>query len=693
MNSTGEILDNCSGDKQDWFDVLSGISQCAGWDLKNIAKKHFAQQLDDFLKNNNDTTGKCVAKSNQHRDEGNIFYKKRKLKESITRYNSAIQFAPDKSEALALAYGNRSAAYYHLEQYSLSIVDLDLAIENDYEKYKSIQKLLVRKCNCLIGLKRFREARVVLKRIEEPDSEDHCLARRLEAIDMFEDCYSPVPHLDDALRFRMKLRKILGSSFGDNSLYTKKIEMRFKPSVQRYVVAKEDIEPGDVLLVERAYCSVLLAHHETKYCHHCCRSLDWTITGLNSIPCANCVEVMFCSVKCRDAGSKYHRYECGYLPLLHQMGIGHLALRIFLSTDMETALASVEKYSSIDHLSHMKTEPTENLTSTYDAVYCLHRHLDNITPHDQYRYSKHVCMLLNILKHSGFDLSEHRVKIGNVLLLHVLQMIINAHSIQQMVDKEPESIYELTEDVSIASALFPSLSMINHSCRPNVYPTFEMGTFVILRASRPIPAGSEVFACYGYHYATQSVDIRRNELYQQYNFECRCSVCMQEMKRDELLPIEKLIQEIDDEDESPSSQRKKILHEIDSKWDQIDLPSINGKLLRKLARMYDGVTFLNVDNEVAIHLCEHRSIPIVELLFGSVALSDELFKLSTIYFSHWKVTHLKNKPEVKKSAVHTFQRCITLMEKFSPITDEVDSCNFKTRLTEVKNYLQTIECE
>lgn len=69
-----------------------------------------------------------------------------------------------------------------------------------------------------------------------------------------------------------------------------------------------------------------------------------------------------------------------------------------------------------------------------------------------------------------------------------------------------------SKEIRIATALFPILSLLNHSCQPNTSLSFSLGLSlsgsscpvyfasgvkVTVRASRDIAAGEELLHCYG----------------------------------------------------------------------------------------------------------------------------------------------------------------------------------------------------
>ena len=57
----------------------------------------------------------------------------------------------------------------------------------------------------------------------------------------------------------------------------------------------------------------------------------------------------------------------------------------------------------------------------------------------------------------------------------------------------------------IASAIYPSASMMNHSCDPTVINSFYNHRLIV-RAIKPVNAGDEVFNCYGPHFRHHRYD-------------------------------------------------------------------------------------------------------------------------------------------------------------------------------------------
>lgn len=65
--------------------------------------------------------------------------------------------------------------------------------------------------------------------------------------------------------------------------------------------------------------------------------------------------------------------------------------------------------------------------------------------------------------------SDQRLYVGSLLLKHILQLVANGHAITKInTIKIPESRMRIQQQDRIASAIYPSASMMNHSCNPNI---------------------------------------------------------------------------------------------------------------------------------------------------------------------------------------------------------------------------------
>ncbi|KAL6032500.1 hypothetical protein STEG23_013380, partial [Scotinomys teguina] len=103
----------------------------------------------------------------------------------------------------------------------------------------------------------------------------------------------------------------------------------------------------------------------------------------------------------------------------------------------------------------------------------------------------------------------------NITLIIILCVICNSFTICN------------AEMQEVGVGLYPSMSLLNHSCDPNCSIVFN-GPHLLLRAVREIEAGEELTICYLDMLMTS--EERRKQLRDQYCFECDCIRCQTQDK-------------------------------------------------------------------------------------------------------------------------------------------------------------------
>ena len=100
---------------------------------------------------------------------------------------------------------------------------------------------------------------------------------------------------------------------------------------------------------------------------------------------------------------------------------------------------------------------------------------------------------------------EDTEALASRILHHIGQLVCNGHAITRLVEEDKllrdyevsgESTVKFERQVRIATALYPSASIMNHSCEPNIINSFS-GEWLIVKAQTNIPKGQEVYNCYG----------------------------------------------------------------------------------------------------------------------------------------------------------------------------------------------------
>ncbi|NXD11590.1 SMYD4 protein, partial [Nothocercus nigrocapillus] len=315
------------------------------------------------------------------------------------------------------------------------------------------------------------------------------------------------------------------------------------------------------------------------YCHRCLKQL------LASVPCSGCSYAKYCSQNCADlAWKQYHRTECSLGALLLTLGVFcHVALRTVLLAGFAEVSRLVEQSCDDDkdfhtpegrckHLNKVpnpragipgKSEPlipgcndSGQYQSSYQAVFNLLPHTEKHSPEHKFLCMLSVVALCKKIQETGLEAAvlnqeecEEEVKpkacengsdelsaqlkiMAEAMLRHVLQLQCNAQAITVMQELGSEDGAVVNKKpVRLATAFFPVLSLLNHSCSPNISVSFN-GTAATVRASQPIPKGQEIFHCYGPDRCRMRVAERQQHL-RQYFFECRCQACLEELGSDE----------------------------------------------------------------------------------------------------------------------------------------------------------------
>lgn len=109
----------------------------------------------------------------------------------------------------------------------------------------------------------------------------------------------------------------------------------------------------------------------------------------------------------------------------------------------------------------------------------------------------------------------------------------NAHAITELQCSEINNsrVVEETSQVRIATAIYPTASLMNHSCDPTIISSFCRDLLVV-RVVKDVPVGGEIFNCYGPHYRRMEFSERQRCLREQYFFHCQCEPCTQGEKQE-----------------------------------------------------------------------------------------------------------------------------------------------------------------
>lgn len=150
------------------------------------------------------------------------------------------------------------------------------------------------------------------------------------------------------------------------------------------------------------------------------------------------------------------------------------------------------------------------------------------------------------------DHEKWEILTASIIFRHIGQMVCNAHTMtdtrveyngaplplflnSHMMDLKRTGLI-IRSDETFAG-IFPFISLLNHSCKPNISNRFN-GNRLTISAKGPIANANEILNSYGINYLRVSRDERQTALRGQYHFECECEECLKPF--DQFLFLQKL---------------------------------------------------------------------------------------------------------------------------------------------------------
>ncbi|XP_059206990.1 SET and MYND domain-containing protein 4 isoform X2 [Centropristis striata] len=489
------------------------------------------------------------------RERGNCSFKSRDYTAAALHYSQGLCLSPLSSKQLSLCYANRSAALCHLQLYQDSLDDIDRALKNNYPSHLS-HKLEDRRTQCLKHLSEGQRSR-----------EDH---------------HSP------ATKNQSHPHGIKRASAGPLTFgICPEAAVCFSAEKGRHLVAAERIAAGEVILHDRPYSCVLIPGMEEvegrrgrqeaergmehRRCHRCLTET------LHPVPCDGCSYSRYCSNSCqRDAWEEHHRWECPLGAELIVTGVmSQLALRVTLKAGLKKVQMAREPIQE----EHGDSCPCHlHYGDSYLSVFHLQHHLSHHSPGVRFLCALTVAALYLKLSRAGppssWELSRTSETdsqsqdqeggtaewcselwlLGSAVLRHMLQLRCNAQAFVTLQHTgAANSLVQSSREIRIATAIFPTLSLLNHSCCPNTSLVFSTGTSeaadcsdtvaessstdrgvtVTVRAAKAISPGQEILHCYGPHSSRMATQERQRLLQEQYYFLCQCEACTLQQQQEE----------------------------------------------------------------------------------------------------------------------------------------------------------------
>lgn len=456
-------------------------------------------------------TKKDLTNAGSIKASGNKCYQRKDLKQAWAMYNQALLLTPfvDDNGLLAVCFANRSAVLFGMQKYEDCLADIDRAVRHGYPE-RSMYKLLCRraKCHQFVETRKFQTCKTLA--MESLEKSDLDLSDRKPWKSDLESLAVAMTGTEANISNIPEIR-----CNGKLSAFSHLATVNESNEFGRYVQAVEDISSGDVVLVEKPFCSVTLPSYYLTHCCLCQKRADCI-----PYPCRSCADVVYCDESCEElAWTQYHQYECNYILKIKAVDVnmGHLSLRTALKAGYEIIKLAFDKDLGQSGSSH-----------AYENIYGLQGHVDDRSDKDIFWRSVAAIVLARAC-HSDLwaaGSSNGLTTLATAVLHHMDTFPCNAHEISEMGYNCSEPCK--SEPMEIGGGIYRALSMFNHSCDPSVVRTFYNGNTCVMNALSPIAKFEQIYDNYGYLYATDTRNTRQDQLRSQYYFECCCIACVQD---------------------------------------------------------------------------------------------------------------------------------------------------------------------
>ena len=261
---------------------------------------------------------------------------------------------------------------------------------------------------------------------------------------------------------------------------------------------------------------VLVASDRQSRCSVCFQSLT-TILQIGNI-------FNYCSMRCKQKGGTFDSklMQCfEYSSVVSKSRAEQICTPVTILVFRILSLLHSEEIMAVSVLSKRKArQAMDQLTANDNNDDNDEDMILNLSD-DELKYRQHVARNALLLYHNTHEVSEHMFTVDQVITI-TSQIIYNGFSITN------------GEQQTIGTGLYTSVSIINHSCMPNLVQTFAYGNegetpTLLLTSCESISKNDECFIAY-----TNVLDVyekRRDFLRREYKFLCDCYRCTQSISR------------------------------------------------------------------------------------------------------------------------------------------------------------------
>lgn len=283
------------------------------------------------------------------------------------------------------------------------------------------------------------------------------------------------------------------------------LQMKWNKKFGRHFVAKTDIDPGKVVMVEESFVVMDVMQEYNNICSNCYKN------PTNFIACANCTNSLFCDQRC--AADDLHKIKCNNIIGKVDHFQGYISRSVLRAINTFENVENLMEFVSnvVTENPKMKQVPTSiaDMESKYRLFLqlniCLKEHENDSVKHRGHEVFEALMKLPEIK--TKFAVENQKRFLKHLCVMH--GYIVLCNSFQTIV----------------TGGIFLLRNHFNHSCAPNTLASVYENRSIAI-TSRRIKKCDQLFISYGPQYfGSTSRHERQQHLYDDFGFWCECEKC------------------------------------------------------------------------------------------------------------------------------------------------------------------------
>ncbi|KAF2884043.1 hypothetical protein ILUMI_22161 [Ignelater luminosus] len=473
--------------------------------------------------------GKNYNEALQAKNDGNSYFAKREVYKALDCYTKGIIKCPrtsdDDNKLLAVLIANRSACLYDMQDYRKALNDVIYTESTGNYPLELQHKLSLRKAKCYNNIPAEKHLAVeayerTISYLDQSKLEQSAIQTKKKEI--------------NATLNKLKLDNIqppTKSKQTESSTKAKISEAIMfdeQENLGRFARSTRFIECGTTIIDEPAHCAVVAETFALTNCQYCLLATN------TPVACKSCAYVVYCSLECLRAASKFHRFECGLHSALFSSGA---SINCYMAMRIVTQHTAQFFENIFNQLADSDPSFIDDASKEYLKVYKLCRNEELRKKEEYFHYTLMAIFLVRLLKNSSYfnptsedTLSHRETLMGSLILRHLQALQFNAHEVSELQEAppgplDPQDVPNF-KAVYIGGGLYPTLALFNHSCDPSIV-RYNIGSRIIVKTIKPIKQGEIVYENYGPIYTNIVREERETFLWQRYLFKCNCQACVE----------------------------------------------------------------------------------------------------------------------------------------------------------------------